>query len=452
MVATYDNITTGITRSITGGGASFYENVTPTISGTNMVATFPIYFPENFTPNIYNIKIFVQDINGSVLNQSQVWTDTNRDIKIWDCNVPVSGELFDNSSSNVCPNYQKSGKENEMNLKQITFNDITAPTPGSDIIVSDIDDSGNYPQSQIHNLIWGNTYRPEVNPDFEATALEWRLIDLGTNQNDTCNQMQFAIDNNNVNPYSASPALKVDFAAIRNQTPWYQVSSGGIRSKTNISDAVPSTCYLHLDVCTPAMAIQNSTYGTNGLVAAPSISNTSGCGNNCHFGDPNNWSVNRNIIDKDYTYDYLYNRFYAQMGLGTVLNTGTSLSQIVSGLGGTGIIFVNGKFDVDTDNTVLPGNYLMIIAKNEINFNSNVNQVDGLFISDKSISTSGSSSTQLNINGLLYSTGSSVALRRSFSDTSQNNTSPTSVVNYRPDLIFSLPGNIQRILSDWSEY
>jgi len=91
------------------------------------------------------------------------------------------------------------------------------------------------------------------------------------------------------------------------------------------------------------------------------------------------------------------------------------------------------------------------VVNGNMTIDQSVNNVDGIYVA-KNISVGGSSNTQLKINGMLYApNGGNIRLNRSFTTKSDNNTTPAVVVNYRPDMIFALPGKLNKILSGWRE-
>ena len=124
-----------------------------------------------------------------------------------------------------------------------------------------------------------------------------------------------------------------------------------------------------------------------------------------------------------------------------------------AGIGGTGIIFVNGDFNVDVNNTVTVGNSLFIVAKGKINFSENITSAAGIFVADGGMTADGVAASRLTVNGSLYSasSGGDVIFTRDFTDPTSNNTLPAVTVSYRPDLMFSLPGSFLKVLSGWKQ-
>jgi flagellar hook protein FlgE len=121
--------------------------------------------------------------------------------------------------------------------------------------------------------------------------------------------------------------------------------------------------------------------------------------------------------------------------------------------GDTGIKFVKGDLTISSDIVVPENQFLMVIVKGTINIDIGASRVDGIYVADKAINVTGSSSNQLIINGVLYTPGlnSDIKLTRSFTDNSKNNTTPATLINYRPDMIFAIPGKLFRVLTGFRE-
>jgi hypothetical protein len=188
-------------------------------------------------------------------------------------------------------------------------------------------------------------------------------------------------------------------------------------------------------------------------VAGSAVVNGSGCalGSVCHYGAPNDWGYTGNVVSDSYGYHYFYNNYYSKTGAGVVIGSGTSMSQIQSLSGGTGVVLVKGNVTIDTNNTVDVGNLLMIVASGKITIDQSVTQTEGILVADQGISASGVNGSQLKINGVVYASGGDVVFSRGYVDQATNNTSPGVLVTYRPDLIFSLPSTLSKVLTSWSQ-
>jgi hypothetical protein len=134
-------------------------------------------------------------------------------------------------------------------------------------------------------------------------------------------------------------------------------------------------------------------------------------------------------------------------------DTSTSLSEIEPDLTGKDVVFVNGDFTIDKNNSLDVGKYLMVVAKNNIIVDPSVNNINGVFVANN-VGIGGTADSilnTLNINGVLYTTLGNVSMSRGFSNKSLNNTHPGVLVNYRPDLIFSMPGSLVKMISNWKQ-
>jgi len=105
---------------------------------------------------------------------------------------------------------------------------------------------------------------------------------------------------------------------------------------------------------------------------------------------------------------------------------------------------------ISGNNNVVVGDFLMVVASGSINIGEEADQVEGVFVADGGISSLGSSASQLQIEGSLCSVGD-INLVRSYADKINNNTSPATVVNFRPDFIFAMPAELTQTLSGWKE-
>jgi hypothetical protein len=121
-------------------------------------------------------------------------------------------------------------------------------------------------------------------------------------------------------------------------------------------------------------------------------------------------------------------------------------------IGNTGVYFVNGNYNIMSDNILTSTDFLMVVASGEINIDSGVNRFDGILVANGGIGASGISASQLVINGSLYSFANNVRLSRNYIDPTVNNTTPAVVVRYRPEQIFTLPPKLSQLLSEWKQY
>jgi len=405
--------------------------------GNSRVAEITVVY-NNTTDN--NSSVF--QINGIVLDSgggTSGWVDTNRDWKVWNCQVPLSGKVFDSSSSSfgaVCNSGVgfSTPAAATMNFTSVTITGGTLAT----INATGVDTySGG-------TLIWGKYHT--VIPNLSATGEVTRWLDVsnvGVTELVACD----AGNTVGISAYSLGPALRIDFSAVNNQQSWYQAAGGGVLSKGGvIKTMTPVTCIV--PGCSPAVSISSASC-TNGLVSGSSIDNYAGCGT-CQYGIPNNWGYEGNVLSDIYGYQYFYDNYYVKTGAGLVIGSGTSMSEILSLSGGTGVVLVKGNVTVNVDNTLSTGNFLMIVASGQITVDQNVVQTEGILVGGNGIMATGTNNTQLKINGVVYAAGGNVSFSRGYVTQSDNNTSPGVLVTYRPDLIFSLPASLSKVLTSWS--
>ncbi len=394
-------------------------------------------------PSAQGFQITMKSISGGVTTD---WTTVTPDLKlkVWNCQVPVSGTLYDGSAGQVCPGTGFSVPiDGTVGFNSIIFSD----TP--DITMTD----NNLNSYGTDYIVWGKTYLPLINGgsllsdidgDLLADVRKTRIIDLavGTTTCPTGSSLEIGYTTAgvyNVNPYSSEPRARIDFSFIRDQEAWYQVEGAGVKSRTLLQYGVPVTA--------PG-AIKFLTLGNllvyNGLVSATSFENTNGNNNN-EFGSPNNWWIDRNTNNLDiYNYQYFYDNFYVKAGIGEIKTNSWG------GWTTNKIYFVNDNLDINQDLTVPDGETMMVIVNGNITIDPLVTRLDGIYIANGSILAGGTDDDQLVINGMLYARGN-IRLYRSFSDKTVNNTTPAVKINYSPGLIFNLPPEIMRVLSGWRE-
>lgn len=297
-----------------------------------------------------------------------------------------------------------------------------------------------------NNLIWSRTYLPifnngtigSPNGDLNASGRRTRLVDLGTGTTSCPVTDEFDLSTF-VSAYSSTPMANVDFSFVLTQEGWFQVVGGGVNAKNEVSSGVP----ISVGATSRALTL-SGTRADNGLVSFLTYSNINANNTNNAYGLSNNWWINRNTNNPlAYSYQNLYNSFFVNRGMGT---TGSDWT----GKPSEGIYFVNGNLNIDSNFSLAAGRTFIVIVKGNITIDSGVDRLDGIYIADGGITAGGDSASQLVINGMLYARGN-IRLYRSYTDKIINNSSPAVVVNYRPDLIFNMPGSLMRVLSGWRE-
>jgi len=385
-----------------------------------------------------------------------------RQLKIWDCQVPVMGTLYDYSRQSViCTDNWSSilpRLSADVGFNALKFTNTSSPYPS---VVMSVPDTSTYSSIAGNGLVWGKNYISVFNNgefngvapentmgDLLASGIGLKIADLGRSPNVLfCPIGETFNIGDNVDPYSSNPNARIAYKFIEDQEAWYQVEGAGVKSGGGLQYGVPVTAPGAIKFLT----LGNSTV-YNGLVSATSINNINGNNDKNDLGGPGlpepykNWYLEQNTNDGDiYNYNYFYNNFYVKAGLG---ETRTSWGGWVADQ----IYFVNGDLNIDVDSPAVNPNTqtMMIIVSGNITIQPGVTNLDGIYIADRSITVIGDNSAPLTINGMLYA-GGSVGLYRSFSDKTANNTAPAVKVNYSPGLIFNLPPEIMRVLSGWKE-
>lgn len=349
-----------------------------------------------------------------------------RYFKIWDCKVPVSGTIYDGTSGVSCPNTGFSvTNASALNLKSLTFrqNSIGYMMSINTNKVSYYSDSSN-------SLIWSSDIAvPQFNEDISLTV-PFLIRTLTSTGVSACSNNNY-INTNIVDPYATSIGITADFTGSLAQDPWWQTNGGGVVSNTSISDQVPVTC------------VSNCQIGVSGLVSAPEINNTG----KTSYQDWSFTDAGAKLANSNTNYDYFYNQFLVKRGVGTVLNVGLTINDI-NGLGSdsNGIYFINGDLTIN-GSIVNANNFLMVIVNGDITVNQSASRVDGILVANN-IGASGASSSQLVFNGSLFAFNN-IDFSRDYVNRVTNNTQPAVVVRYDPKLIFNIPGNVAKVLTNW---
>jgi hypothetical protein len=383
----------------------------------------------------YPVEIRVTDSNG----QSTGWVNSGRSFKVWNCQVAVSGSLYDSSAGSLACNTSFTNLiDAALGFTSLSFSNLGGK--------ADVSASVSTNSFSGANLQWGENYIPYFNggnsiyPNGTLPVSSGRITRITDSETSTIscpliNQYSIKIGDY-VSAYSTAPTAKIDFSFIRKQEAWFQVIGAGVKAKFSVDSGVPSTV-------NTALSISGIRSG-NALVSFTSSSNING-NSGALYGSPNNWWIDKNTNDSvTYNYQGFYNSFFVNGGVGTTNASWGAISP------DGGIYFVNGDLNINNDFYLNVGKYIMVIVKGKITIDPSVNRIDGIYMSDGGIEALGSSTHQLLINGMLYSKGD-IRLARSFTDKIFNNDGPAIVINYQPDLIFNLPGKLMRVLSGWRE-
>jgi len=413
------------------GGSWSLISVNDSTSGNNRTYTFFMQLGEALNnTTLYNIEAIAADSYVST-----GWVDSTRDLKIWDCEVPASGTIYDISNSDVCNATVRYPATAELYFQSVNFDGIP---PAADVVIDGYSDSD---YQSPPPLTWGRDYAISLNSDINGIQPTNVLINELS-----CQDVQVSLDQNTVDAYVADVGVTIDLGSIRNQEPWWQMSGGGVVAGSQINNLVPITCAL--PGCVPAM-IKELSIGasSDGGAMAISINNNSGCQLNtdCWYSSPRN--TYRTLFDgrgEKTSYEDLYNKIKVGSGEGIVYSTGKKMSDLT---GDTGVVFVNGDLEIDENRSVAVGTFLMIVVNGRIDINSGVDTVDGVLVADGDVNIPGDDATVLNINGLIYS-NADINISRGLAGDGNNGT-PAVNFNYRADFLFSMPAEVSKVLSNW---
>jgi hypothetical protein len=218
------------------------------------------------------------------------------------------------------------------------------------------------------------------------------------------------------------------------QDNWFQVKDGNILAKGAVNNYIPITTRDGGEV-----NLESSV--TNGKIYNLSNSSTTGY-------DLTEKVENSDFSFKTYAYTQLKNDYLGKKGVGTTFGNSPDWSGVVNT---TGIIFVEGDLSINSD--LVTNNFVMIIAKGTITINSGVTEVDAALVADKVIAAAAPEDAtdpvgQLTINGMVHGVNG-VEFKRSLMPKSLNNTSPSVVVNYKPEILFEIPQQLAKSFSQW---
>lgn len=149
-----------------------------------------------------------------------------------------------------------------------------------------------------------------------------------------------------------------------------------------------------------------------------------------------------------YSYNLLKNEYFGIRGVGITVNGG--LWSEIKEIKQTGVIFIDGNLTIDTNIGTLNPNtadFLMLIVNGNISIDQSVAFVNAILLG-KDIEAGGVSENQLVINGMIYSTRD-IKLTRSFEPKKENNLKPSVKINYNPKLLFEIPIEMTKKLSQW---
>lgn len=408
-------------------GIADITNITLTWNGNNIpiigsigtVTTFGLQanFPNGYNnSSLYPIVVTVTD------SQGLTDVDNTRQFKIWDCQVSVSGTGYDGSATGgACSD---SNSYNTLISNSDTYNlsmDDVGPGVGTDKTMNV--SSPTYSSQVFDPLIWGRDYFFNVTNFVGNPPGQIRI------NGSTCSSTVYTINSTLVDPYSASVSFTADFSSVLNRSSWWRAENGGVMSYSSvnsISGRVPGSCVTNCEIAVGALA------------AAPVVNNT---GRN----DFQTWMYsgsNAKLAGVNNNYDFFYNQYYVRNGIGQTATT-------LSGGGKSGIYFIDGNLDVTANIMKNAADFLMIIVKGDVNVDPAVTQIDGILVANNITALAGTNATPLIFNGSLFAFGAIDFSGRGYSVPVTNNTLPAVRVVYNPQLIFNLPPEVNKVLTNW---
>jgi hypothetical protein len=402
-----------------------------------------------------------------------VWTDTGDRFKIWDCQVNLYGTFYDvsadypteNCSTMYCSPVGYGGSL-DANFIALVLSDVTPGTV-----------TGSF--DGLDNLI----YRESYLADISGTDVQVNYLSFGEAGNGDCDDCDYGGNNTSpccdkspldyflvnttkgTNPYDNDPRITINTGILGLVEAWYQLEDTGARARLSIGDVIPESCVNSPD-CVGALA-----WGVdfdNGPVVANQTINPGGEGT--VVGDPNNWEAEQAgavYSGLKYDYDYFDEKIsdelvanppsgttYYKIGAGEFGSWGSYLPFGSVGSGEKVIMLVDDDVDVEIDISVAEGGLFMLIVSGDITVEDSVNTVQGVLVADGTISVEDSpNETQLNLAGVLAGDvnldGGGVVLGRDRGV--YNLTSPGVVFDYRPDMLFALPLELQENVIEWRE-
>jgi len=225
--------------------------------------------------------------------------------------------------------------------------------------------------------------------------------------------------------YDDNPSLKVEYSSVLDQDSWFSVTDGSVISAGKVTNYVPVTCVENCKTTVDGVVWQEDS--SSGLSTYDVTDNT---------------YLGKSVDIGNYTYDVLKSDYFSTLGIGTTVSGSQKWSDINTLIG---IIFISGNLEIDEN--ITGSDFKMIVASGSITIDDNVNQVNAVLMAS-SITASGESNSSLVINGSLYSSGS-ITLSRSFTDKAANNETPAVKVVYDPGIIFNMPKELSRVVTQW---
>ncbi len=379
-------------------------------------------------------------------------------IEFWNCiDVLVSGTVFDITSLYpvvVCDDLDPSVSIGFGNVS-LSFDDLGG---GESSDVSAGDGSYNVTLNYLSDYSFSL-----VSPSAYTYIADIRSDDLTCSGSVDCDcpygleiesDVQFAVIDGPV-------VEELDFGMVLALDQWLQVVGGDITSYGSIDDSVPSTCQNNYDnggECLPFITVDRYTtsgtslFSENGIPAAFGTVNWGGGS----AGDPNNWYVEDNVLDQPQGQGYTY--FSTRLG-SDYDEPETDLSNMDLS-GDPKVRLINGSMTADQDYTVAENDFALFVVSGDLTIAGDVENLHGIFLVDGNITIAGDdTSPQGLFEGIFVADANSSGAGQVSNDRDreiENNLAPSSVFEYRPDMLVSLlsdPVLVQALESamNWEE-
>lgn len=388
-------------------------------SPVNGVVTFTVD-TTSYLPGTYDVQYWLEDQHTPSPGNTG-WLNTGRDFYIWDCQVAVDGTIYDNSEALPCSNGNNQGFDQPIRSDISPFNFGYKDMVGGVLRRMTVS-SPKFISPET--LTWQNTYFLDNSSNFLG-------VYTGSKINNVCvNPMTYLLPRTYVDPYSASPSIRIEYNAIMDQEAWFRVRDGSVLAKVEAKNYVPVTCVADCETA------------VGGLVWSKKV-NLSG-------NDTGSISQTQPQPPTREYYSLLKSEFNIGKKMGTVLTNSSSTFVWPDDVGTTrGVIFVEGDLNINQNMNLTGNDYVFLVVKGDITIAPSVTGVNGMFYSDGVIQASGENATQLKISGSLYGRNG-VVLNRSYVNKRDNNLNPAIEVTYDPNLIFKLPKGFWETYNNWS--
>jgi hypothetical protein len=306
---------------------------------------------------------------------------------------------------------------------------------------------------------WVNAY--QRNSSGFICCAEWTGSDCTSFDLDQGQQYSIRLNDpgSRIEPFCSPAALTVnldssqidagDFFICEAAEPWFQTEIGDTHTGENL------ICPIPISADDPYFCLEDGSIGGPGVVSYG--------GGSASFDPGGQVSTEGWLANDSYYHFYDFDYFYEKLGSPGSPNFNGSSPSTASGVyyasGPTTIsavgtwslpsntqisVLIDGELTIERNIDVPVGSYLGIFVSGDLAIDPSVNQIEGVFFSDRDFST-GDGDNQLVGEGVFVA--ADFDLGRDLTD----NTDPAEIFRYRPDLIFNSPLSIWRVPQLWQE-